>query len=78
MNRMIKAYAVISGLTFFICVSCQQSGHNATKSQNPIEEYTDTLLKAKKAANDAARATEQNQENVKRAINEIDKEQKDK
>jgi len=75
---MIKVFAVISGLIFFICVSCQQSGHNAAKSQNPIEEYTDTLLKAKKAANDAAGATEQNQENVKRAINEIDKEQKDK
>jgi len=85
--NMSLAVAVISGL-IFINVSCRQAEHNAQgkdiakdkqeKEQNAVQEYADKLLKAKQDAKEAARATEQGQKDVNKAIDEMDKENKGK
>ncbi|MBF0559652.1 MAG: hypothetical protein HQL08_12830 [Nitrospirae bacterium] len=77
MKNSLKVVTVILGL-IFICVSCQKTGPDAGKTQNPAEEYADKLLKAKKDAKDAAGATEQSQKATNSAIDEADKDHKDK
>ena len=85
--KMFLAVAVISG-SIFINVGCRQAEHNAEvkdvtkdkqeKEQNAVQEYADKLLKAKQDAKEAAKATEQSQKDVNKAIDEIDKENKGK
>ncbi len=77
--KMVLAVAVILAL-LFINVSCEKAEHNADvkdaakdkqeKSQNPVQEYADRLLKAKQDAKEAANATEQSQKDVNKAIDE--------